>query len=152
MFGAHRVPTEGGAASRGWVGCGSPSTEQRGVSDERLPLTAPFLSHMCIQLQSDLLSMLTRASLVAQVVKNLPAMQETWLWSLGREDPLEKGMAAYPSILAWRTPLTEKPGGLQPVGSQRARHGLSAEHFHFLANIPDRDRSTPVTVLVVVPL
>ena len=52
------------------------------------------------------------ASLVAQLVKNLPAMQETWVQSLGWEDPLEKEMAIHSSILAWRIPRTEKPGGL----------------------------------------
>ena len=51
-----------------------------------------------------------RASLVAQLVKNLPAMPETWVKFLGRADPLEKGMATYFSILAWRTPWTEEPG------------------------------------------
>ena len=56
---------------------------------------------------------------VAQVVKNLPAMQETGVHSLGRTDPLEKGMAIHSSILAWRIPWTEKPGRLQFVGSQR---------------------------------
>ena len=56
--------------------------------------------------------------LVAQSVKNLPAMQETWVRSLGREDSLEKEMATYPSILAWRIPWTEEPGGLQSMGSQ----------------------------------
>ena len=53
-----------------------------------------------------------RASLVAQTVKNLPAMQETWVWFLGREDLLEEGMAAHSSILAWRIPWMEEPGGL----------------------------------------
>ena len=53
------------------------------------------------------------ASLVAQLVKNPPAMQETWVPSLGREDPLEKGMATHSSLLAWRIPWTEEPGGLQ---------------------------------------
>ena len=48
-----------------------------------------------------------------QMVKNLPAMQETWVQSLGREDPLEKGMTAHSSLLAWRIPWTEEPGGLQ---------------------------------------
>ena len=52
-----------------------------------------------------------RASLVAQTVKNLPAVQETWIPFLGREDPLEKGMATHSSILAWRIPWTEEPGG-----------------------------------------
>ena len=59
---------------------------------------------------------------MAQMVKNLPAMQETWVRSLGREDPLEKGMATHSSILGWRIPWTEKPGGLQFMGSQRVSH------------------------------
>ena len=62
------------------------------------------------------------ASLVAQMVKNLPAMQETRIRSLGWEDPLEKGMATHFSILAWRIPWTEEPGGLQFMGSQRVGH------------------------------
>ena len=56
------------------------------------------------------------------MVKNLPAMQETQFQSLGGEDPLEKGMATHSSILAWRIPRTEKPGGLQSMGSQNIRH------------------------------
>ena len=56
------------------------------------------------------------------MVKNLPAMQETGVRSLGQEDPLERGMATHSSILAWRIPRTEKPGGLQSVGLQRVRH------------------------------
>ena len=52
------------------------------------------------------------ASGVAQAIKNLPAMRETWIQSLGPEDPLEKGMTTHSSILAWRIPWTEKPGGL----------------------------------------
>ena len=56
------------------------------------------------------------------MVKNLPAMQETRVQSLGQEDPLEKGMAIYSSILAWRIPRTEKLGGLKSVGLQRVRH------------------------------
>ena len=59
---------------------------------------------------------------VAQRLKRLPAMQETWVRSLGREDPLEKEMATHSSILAWRIPWTEEPGGLQPTGSQRVWH------------------------------
>ena len=58
-------------------------------------------------------------SLEAQMVKNLPKMQETWVQSLGGEDPLEEGMATHSSILAWRIPWTEEPGGLQSMGSQR---------------------------------
>ena len=62
------------------------------------------------------------ASLVAQTVKNLPAMQETWIRSPSWEDPLEKGMATHSSILAWRIPRTEEPGGLQSMGPQRVGH------------------------------
>ena len=61
-------------------------------------------------------------SLVAQMVKRLSRMQETWVRSLGQEDPLEKGMAIHSSIVAWRIPWTEKPGGLQFMGSQRVGH------------------------------
>ena len=63
-----------------------------------------------------------RASLVAQTVKRLPTVQETWVQSLGWEDPLEKKMATHSSIHAWKIPWTEEPGGLQPMGSQRVRH------------------------------
>ena len=62
------------------------------------------------------------ASPVAQTVKNPPAMQDTWVQSLGWEDPLEKGKATHSSTPAWRTPWAEVPGGLQSVGSQRAGH------------------------------
>ena len=61
-------------------------------------------------------------TLVAQRLKHRPAMQETWVLSLGQEDPLEKEMATHSSILAWRIPWTEGPGGLQSMGSQRVRH------------------------------
>ena len=59
---------------------------------------------------------------MAQMVKNLPAVQETWVQSLGEEDPLEKGMATHSSILAWKIPWTEESGGLQSMGSQRVIH------------------------------
>ena len=59
---------------------------------------------------------------VAQMVKNLPTMQETCVQSLGQEDPLEKGMAIHFSILAWKIPWTEEPGGLQFMGSQGVGH------------------------------
>jgi len=61
------------------------------------------------------------ASLVAQMVKKVPAIPEAQLQSLGGEDPLEKGMATHSSILAWRIPWTEEPGGLQSMGSKRVR-------------------------------
>ena len=64
----------------------------------------------------------SKTSLVALKVKNLPAMQETWVQSLGWEAPLEKGMATHSSILAGRIPWIEEPGGLQSMGSQRVGH------------------------------
>ena len=74
---------------------------------------------------------ISRTSLVAQWVKNLPEMletQETWVWSLGWEDPLEDGMAVHSSILAWRIPWTEEPGGLQSIGLERVRHNWACTH------------------------
>ena len=62
------------------------------------------------------------ASLVAQSIKNLPAVQETWVRSLGLEDPLEKEMATHSSILAWKISWAEEPGELQSMGSQRVGH------------------------------
>ena len=59
---------------------------------------------------------------MAQKLKHLPAMQGTWVQSLGREDPLEKEMATHSSILAWRIPWTEEPGRLQSTGLQRVGH------------------------------
>ena len=63
-----------------------------------------------------------RTSLVVQMVKNLPTMKETWVRFLGQEVPLEKGMATHSSILAWKIPWPEEPGGLQSMGSQRVGH------------------------------
>ena len=62
------------------------------------------------------------ASLIVQLVKNMSAMQETWVQSLGQVDPLEKEMAIHSSTLAWRIPWREEAGGLQSVGSQRVEH------------------------------
>ena len=67
-------------------------------------------------------SVLTRE---AQMVKSLPAMQETWVQSLGWEDPLEKEMATHSSILAWKIPWMEQPGGLRSTGSQRVGHNFT---------------------------
>ena len=64
-------------------------------------------------------------SLVAQMVKNLPAVQETWVWSLSWEDPLENRMATHSSIIAWRIPWTEEPGGLHSMRSQGVGHNWS---------------------------
>ena len=59
---------------------------------------------------------------MAQMVKNLPTIQETWVQSLGQEDPLEEEVATHSSILAWKILWTEEPGGLQSMGSQRVGH------------------------------
>ena len=72
-----------------------------------------------------------RTSLVAQMVKNLPAVQETKVRSLGQEDPLEKEMATHSSILAWRVPWAEEPDGLQSMGSQRVGHNWATSTFPF---------------------
>ena len=64
----------------------------------------------------------TKGSLVAQMIMNLSAMQEAWVLSLGSEDPQEKGMTTHSSILAWRIPQTEEPGELQSMGLQRVGH------------------------------
>ena len=77
-----------------------------------LSLSCPFPSSFMVSMVE------LWASLVAEMVNSLPTMQETWVRSLGREDPLEKGMALHSSILAWRIPWTERPGGLQSMGSQ----------------------------------
>ena len=73
-------------------------------------------------------------SLVAQMVRRLSTMQETWVQSLGQEDPLEKEMAIHSSTIAWKIPWTEEPGRLQSMGSQRVRHdcttSLSLSFFH----------------------
>ena len=66
--------------------------------------------------------MIKLTSLVAQIAKNLPAIQETGVLFLGQEDPLEKEMAIYSSILAWRIPWMEEPGGLHSMGSQKVGH------------------------------
>ena len=68
---------------------------------------------------------------MSQTVKNLPAIWETKVWSLGSEDPLEKGMATHCSILTWKIPWTEVPGGLQSMGSQRVRHDWATNTFTF---------------------
>ena len=74
--------------------------------------------------------MYLRASLVVQRLKRLPAMWETWVRSLGREDPLEKEMATHSSILAWRIPWTEELGGLQSMGHKES-DTTERLHFHF---------------------
>ena len=75
-----------------------------------------------LQQRLDISSTGSWASMVAQTVKNLPAMQETRVRSLGWEDPLEEGIATHSSTLAWRIPWTEEPGRLQSMGSQTVGH------------------------------
>jgi len=77
------------------------------------------------------MSNLLWASLVVQMIKNLPAMQETWVHSLDQEESLEEEMATHPSILAWRIPWAEKPGRLQSIRSQGAGHNQGTNTFLF---------------------
>ena len=77
---------------------------------------------MLIPLANLLSHLRSRTSLVAQTVKRLPIMRETWVESLGGEDLLEKKMATHSSILAWKIPWMEEPGGLQSMGLQRVGH------------------------------
>ena len=69
------------------------------------------------------------------VVKKKPAKEETWLHSLGPEDPQEKEMATHSSVLAWETPWTEEPGGLQSMGHKRVRHDLATKQQQRLCSL-----------------
>ena len=85
------------------------------------------MAHSPLELQNELVDILSTVTNFlgfpgVLAVKNLPATQENLFGSLGREDPLEKGMATHSNILAWRIPWTEEPGGLQSMGSQSVRH------------------------------
>ena len=91
------------------------------------------------------------ASLVAQMVKNLPTLQETWVQSLGWEDPLEKGMPTHSSILAWRIPWTEEPGGLQSLASQRVRHNWATKRAHTCTYTHTHTHTHKVWVLYLSP-
>ena len=82
----------------------------------------PCSSNLFYLAGPELCPFIINQSLVGQRVKRLPAMRETRVQSLGREDPLEKAMATHSSILAWRIPWTEEPGRLQSTGSQKVRH------------------------------
>ena len=100
-----------------------------------------------------LISMVKQTFLVTQMVKNLPAVQETQVWSLSWEDPLEKGMATHSSILAWRIPWTENPGRLQSMGSQRIGHDWATNthtHYYTYYNYlgENRMRSWPLNLLI----
>ena len=98
-----------------------------------LPFPSPGdLHHPGIKSTSLMPPLWQVASLVAQRLKRLPPMWETRVWSLGREDPLEKEMIDHSSILAWRISWTEKPGRLQSTGSQRVGHDWATSHSPFL--------------------
>ena len=87
--------------------------------------TASHFSMDCLFIPSLRFSLYLWASLVAQRLKHLPGMQETWVWSLGQEDPLEKEMTTHSSTLAWEIPWAEEPGRLQSIGSQKSWTWLS---------------------------
>ena len=91
---------------------------------------------------------------VAQTVKNLPAMKETRVRSLGREDPLEKGMATHFRILAWRIPWTEEPGGPQSMGSQRVRQHWATKAiplYYTLCNTVQNHRISKLATMLPSP-
>ena len=106
--------------------------------------SGPFLnSSLRMPYNSNAIRNNWKIRLLSQMVKNPPAMWETWVWSLGWKDPLEKGTATHSSILAWRIPWTEEPGRLQSTGSQRVRHDWTAFTTASASYI------TSLTVLVV---
>ena len=98
-----------------------------------------------------ILAMKEGASLVVQTIKNLPAIQEIWVLFLGQEDTLERRMATHASILAWRIPWTEEPGGLHTVHKSQSQIWLSDWHFSLSSSMKEgraRDRSTwPIVTL-----
>ena len=115
-----------------------------------IPLRFPFLLTFSLSLLlfSFILSLLYPSVMNicfpgGLVVKNLPAVQDTQVWFLGWEDPLEKDMATYSSILAWRILWTEEHGGLQSMGSQRVRHNWAINTFmNILSAISDPDKES----------
>ena len=104
------APSQGSHVQPRWAGL---AAAPRSVPGGRSPRDAPG-SDFCPARENKRV-----CSPTAPVVKNPPAMQETWVQSLGQEDPLEEGMTTHSSILAWRIPWTEEPGGLQSMGSQK---------------------------------
>ena len=85
------------------------------------------------------------------MVTNLPAVRETWVQSLGWEDPLEEGMATHSSILAWRIPWTEEPGGLQSVESQRVRHDWATKQSIAGIDIKPQLSISPLLAALILP-
>ena len=105
--------------------CYGQSLARTQPGEQNCVLLKPSYTHLCTDW----------ASLVAQMVKNLPLVRNTWVQSLGWEDPLEKGMATHSSILAWRIPWTEEPGRLPPMGSQKVGHDWVTNTFTLSALI-----------------
>ena len=118
---------EGWGGPRGWS-VTILNEKDRKVLSERRPdgcqgTMQLFAGRACQVLLYLILSIiLTVGFLVPQTVKNLPAMQEIWVWPLGQENPLEKETATHSSVPAWKIPWTEEPGGLQSMGLQRTEH------------------------------
>ena len=111
-----------------------------------IPLSVYITVYLTIHLLNDIL--VTWASLVAQRLKPLPSMRETWVRSLGREDALEKEMATHSSILAWRIPWTEEPGGLHTVHRvTKSRTQLSDFTFTFCFHALEKEMATHSSVL-----
>ena len=102
-----------------------------------------------VQIPHNCTHLICCASLVAQRLKRLPAMQETWVRSLGWEDPLEKEMATHSSIPAWRIPWMEEPGGLQSTGSQRVRHDWVISLSFSFTRYQSNAKNSPIQVSTV---
>ena len=98
-------------------------------------------------IQQLLLKHIYRSSLVFQTVKNLPAVQETWVWSLVGNDPLEKGMATHSNNLAWKIQWRRKPGGLQSLGPQRVRCHWVTYTFTFFHQVCSTEYLSSLTVM-----
>ena len=127
-----------------WHGCKVTGTltelqarPQNGTAAMQDNLAVSFLIFCCWSI----VALQCWASLVAQRVKHLPAVQETWVRSLGQEDPLEKEMATHSSTLAWKIPWAEKPGRLQFMGSQRVGHdwATSVHNVVLVSAVPRSD-------------
>ena len=116
-----------------------PWWSQTCLSDWTTPTTKPFHLELWPHETRDswikILAVIWQSSLVAQMVKNPPAMQETWVQSLDQEDPLEKEMATHSSIHAWKIPWTEQPGGLQSMRSQSVEHDWVTNTFTSLSDL-----------------
>ena len=125
-------PRNGDGAFKGAWSTIKPNYSQSSVSmkDVKHPGTC-LQEYGDAQAGSIAVAMVKGLSFVAQLVKNMPAMQETRIWSLGWKDPLEKEMTIHSNILAWRIPWTEAPGGLQFMGLQQVGHNWASNTGFF---------------------